>query len=260
MSIIRCCIECNCDFSVESNKDPKKFCNLSCSSKNQNKVSKQNKTINYLKNPKHCKQCSNIIEYDKRNNNFCNRSCSAIYTNAKKDFSKIKTGPAKGTPSKTRKLITKIKQCIICGKFHPKNSATCSRSCLSIHISNLNKGKTGGYIPNIEYYDSFNNHCFLDSMWELILANSLDKNNIKWLRPMRFIFKDGHSYTPDFYLIDYNIFIDPKAMRMNYYRDSKLKVQKFEIESGNKCLIITKEKYLTWWHIQSALLLDLHWS
>jgi hypothetical protein len=221
----------------------------------------EKRIITYLENPKMCKHCNSILHFDIKSHNFCNQSCAAIYNNKNKDYSVIKSGPDKGYVPKNYAPSTKIKQCVICGKFHPRKAATCSKSCCSIHISNSVRGKTGGNTdPNIEYYDSFNNHCFLDSTWELILANSLEKNNIIWQRPKRFIFSDGRSYTPDFYLPEYNLYLDPKGLRAGYYRDSKLKVQKFEFESGNKCLIITQEKFLTWGHIQTALLLDLHWS
>jgi hypothetical protein len=42
--------------------------------------SEQNKKL-YYNNPKLCKQCGNIILYEKKNNNFCNRSCSATFNN-----------------------------------------------------------------------------------------------------------------------------------------------------------------------------------
>jgi hypothetical protein len=199
--------------------------------------------------------------YHKKSNKFCTRSCSATYTNARKDYTKIKTGPKKGHVPINYLPKTKVKQCIICGKYHPKGGKTCSNDCKSQLLSKHLKGKTGGNRDaNIEYHDSLGNHCYLDSSWELQLANSLDKHNIRWIRPGKFILSDDRSYTPDFYLPDYKVYLDPKALRADYYRNSKLKVQQFERETGYKCLIITKEKFLHWYHVQSMLLLGLHWS
>lgn len=54
----------------------------------------------------------------------------------------------------------------------------------------------------------------LDSSYEVAVAKSLDYNAIKWVRCKRFIYRtpDGvvHYYTPDFYLPDYDIYLDPK--------------------------------------------------
>jgi len=35
----------------------------------------------YYKNPKKCKKCDAVINYDKKQNDFCSQSCSASYTN-----------------------------------------------------------------------------------------------------------------------------------------------------------------------------------
>lgn len=253
------CIYCEKEFdSYDRNK---KFCNLACSTANKNKNERAKKLLHYNLNPKLCLYCTSHIHYDKRYNDFCSVSCSAFFNNSKKDWSKIKTGPPKGTVPKNYYPYTKIKQCVICSKWFSGTRKTCSDKCKSILLSNNLKGKTGGNRDaNIPYYDSYNKFCYLDSYWELKVANSLDKHNIKWSRPNKFILSDGRSYTPDFYLVDYNIYLDPKALRPNYYRSSKLKVQQFEQEFNTKCMIITKEQYLHWFHIQTMLLLQLHWS
>lgn len=55
----------------------------------------------------------------------------------------------------------------------------------------------------------------LDSSWEEALAIRLDDLGIKWFRPdlpIKYCGVDGrdHNYFPDFYLPDYDIFLDPK--------------------------------------------------
>ena len=54
----------------------------------------------------------------------------------------------------------------------------------------------------------------LDSSYEVEVAKSLDDNNITWTRPERipYHYADGslHYYTPDFYLPDYDVYLDPK--------------------------------------------------
>lgn len=55
----------------------------------------------------------------------------------------------------------------------------------------------------------------LDGSWELLVAQYLDFNNIKWDRPRKgfeYIWNnDTHTYYPDFYLTDYNVYIEVKG-------------------------------------------------
>lgn len=54
----------------------------------------------------------------------------------------------------------------------------------------------------------------LDSAWEEELAKRLDSINVSWIRPPAIKWIDlkgvSHNYFPDFYLPDYNVFLDPK--------------------------------------------------
>lgn len=54
----------------------------------------------------------------------------------------------------------------------------------------------------------------LDSSWEETLAIKLDKENIKWTRPdpISYVDKNGlkRNYFPDFYLPEFDLFLDPK--------------------------------------------------
>jgi hypothetical protein len=58
------------------------------------------------------------------------------------------------------------------------------------------------------------NGILLDSEWELELAKRLDFLNIKWSRPepLKWIDINGteHNYFPDFYLEEYDLYLDPK--------------------------------------------------
>ena len=71
----------------------------------------------------------------------------------------------------------------------------------------------------------------LDSSWELALAIRLDELNIKWSRPepIKWIDIDGkeRNYFPDFYLDDYNLYLDPKNTQA-------FKVQKKKIDILNQ--------------------------
>lgn len=68
----------------------------------------------------------------------------------------------------------------------------------------------------------------LDSSWELILAQRLDELNVKWNRPepLKWMDKEGkiHHYFPDFYLEDYDIFLDPKNPHAITVQKNKLTI------------------------------------
>lgn len=58
------------------------------------------------------------------------------------------------------------------------------------------------------------NGIWLDSTWEYELAKRLDELKVKWVRPNPIPWVDEkgvtHNYFPDFYLPDFNLFLDPK--------------------------------------------------
>ncbi len=86
----------------------------------------------------------------------------------------------------------------------------------------------------------------LDSSYERTVAKLLDAHKIKWNRPKPLIWIDKknvqHHYFPDFYLVDYDVYLDPK----NEYC---FKVQKEKIDyvkaHYSNCFFLTKDQ-LTW--------------
>lgn len=63
---------------------------------------------------------------------FCSQSCAAKYNNSRKDYTLFKTGPKPGHKHKaraTKPQFTKIKPCVVCGKYHPRSGKTCSDYC-----------------------------------------------------------------------------------------------------------------------------------
>ena len=54
----------------------------------------------------------------------------------------------------------------------------------------------------------------MDSSWELALAKRLDDLGVKWIRPTPVKWVDGngltHNYFPDFFLPDFDLYLDPK--------------------------------------------------
>ena len=74
---------------------------------------------------------------------------------------------------------------------------------------------SGGYRDNagrsIKYkvIDSFGNNVTLQSSYELACAKILDSLHIKWIRPKSLKY-NGRRYFPDFYLPEYDLYLDPK--------------------------------------------------
>ena len=103
-------------------------------------------------------------------------------------------------------------------------------------------------IDNPESYSSSNvngrikkcvyNDQIFDSNWEVIVAKFLDKNNIKWIRPLNgfeYIWNNLiHIYYPDFYLTDYNLYIEVKG----YIRDRDL----FKWKTIPNLIVLKKEE------------------
>ena len=102
----------------------------------------------------------------------------------------------------------------------------------------------------------------LDSTYELAVAQSLDENSIVWERPKSFTYvgfdNKQHRYVPDFYLPDYDIYLDPKNdflinnvnPGLGYNDCDKIKLVEHQL--GIRVLILDSE-HLTWDKIKSKI-------
>jgi len=118
---------------------------------------KQDRIAKYLEDPKKCKCCSSPLSYDKRRNSFCGHSCGATYSNARKDWSNIITGPTPKTfeqhiaRAQRAKLIRTAAVCLSCGAalFRGGHGGKfCNRVCQTefIRKSKITEWKEGGKI------------------------------------------------------------------------------------------------------------------
>lgn len=103
----------------------------------------------------------------------------------------------------------------------------------SYSINNIS-GRTKSY----DCIDSLGNKIKVKGTWELLVSELLEKLNIKWTNKIDeeiFYFYENKErrYFPDFYLIDYNIYIEVKG----YQRDRDL----LKWKSINDRLIIIKK-------------------
>lgn len=102
----------------------------------------------------------------------------------------------------------------------------------------------------------------LGSTYELKLAISLDKNFILWNTCRRFPYKDLYAkqrtYTPDFYLPEYDVYLDPKNdFLLNNVNPAlgfcdRDKIKWVEQQNGIRVIILNKNE-LTWEEVKKKL-------
>ena len=193
----------------------------------------QERINNYNKNPTLCAECGSSIKYDKRHNKFCCRSCAGLYNGRAKGGQSEATknsiaASLKKYHSETSKQVKCIGRsckifeitCKVCSKTRlvnssKKNRVTCGdRDCVTHASVGMRTYQNGSRKP-VWYFNPYENkEVLLDSSWEVIIADLLIEQNIKWIRPEPVKWYDDNNisrlYYPDFYLTDYDLYLDPK--------------------------------------------------
>lgn len=279
------CIICKNEFSIkgfhshfvrahtkEGNEKTKEYGKLGAiisipKNKNRIDLENQNKEILYYKFPKYCLQCNILIPFNKKENKFCNISCSAIYNNnqrTKNDYSITEETRLKLSISTTKQNLSKPKYskvsfCKNCNNIikHSHNK-TCSKKCYSELASKTAKNNPllGGNKNNRAYgwYESiFAGRVWLESSYEYKVAKQLDENNINWIRPKGLpytINNKSKTYFPDFYLVDYDSYLDPKNDYLIPQDTPKINCV---IEQNNVKVFILTKTQLDWETIKSLV-------
>lgn len=251
--IIKMCYDFNISFEEEYSADVKKY--------------------------NDCKECGKKIKLNKK---FCNSSCAAKCNNKNRSVSNetkrkisesLKNNYKEGyiNPNKASKLVGKSVKtsknfdpiqknykysCSYCGEeyrlniYPSKARKTCSRECMIKLIFNDRKYNNGSR-KTFYYYNKFiNKNVILESSWEVKLAEFLDFKNIYWIRPdsLGWIDKNNKTrqYYPDFYLKDYDMYLDPKnEYCMDLDREKMSYIERFyTIEYGDVDEIIKSIKKL----------------
>lgn len=213
------------------------------------------------------------LPFCKRINKYCNNSCAAKHNNIIRIHS-----------NKTKELIsTSVKEyyisedvmigrcspitynsCYICNSLFITKYAKkkyCSVPCLKIHQSRHGQKQRDNHF-NRHFYkkamfiSKYHGTLTLDSTWEVKMAQELEDNNIKWYKPKPFTWVDiknkTRNYYPDFYLPDYNIYIEPKnpyLMKKDKHKiEYVIKYHKIQI------ILICNKLELTWKNIQEKML------
>lgn len=229
----------------------------------------------YNNNPKLCKHCSKPIPYKNRRGIFCSQSCSGIHRNTNhKHSNETKQKQSLASKLNRFKRICKLqyKVCKICQSLFITSrdkkgyKSTCSEKCSDIVFKNIglelckkhdNHKTYGHHLFNSIYHGEIK----LDSSWEVKVVKSLEDNNIKWERGKGFNWirpsdNTTHTYYPDFYLPDFDIYIEPKnpykwEVDLNY---EQYKI-KYVIKNYNiHIIVLLNKKTLYWDYIKTQIM------
>lgn len=198
------------------------YCSKHCCSTGVTKVTKK-----FPDKIKQCEWCGKdfITSDAKKANKCCSKKCAISQT------AKFNTKlPQDRAPKRKYIPRPKVSTCIVCNKeFASVNTRqTCSKKCCSELMSakaraNPNCGGETNY-KKFQY-----NGVWMDSSWEVQIAEWLDREDIQWVRTKQIYFewidKTGKTrlYFPDFYLPDLDLYLDPKNKFLE-------KQDKFKIE------------------------------
>lgn len=215
---------------LQHSKKDKKFCSRLCI----DIFKKLQRNNLYYINPKKCLYCDKVIQYENKINKFCNHSCATSYNNKNRSYTEeTKTkqrnaalqnpsgwakdfslrGHKKGSQYSKNNIEQICLECkmIFISKNYKKRKY-CSRECAS---KNRYYEKS-----NIKHRSVYNGYQ-MDSGAERIFAQTLDKYNIVWIKNDKNVNKyfeceiDGKKrrYYPDFFLPDYNMWVEIKGQR-----------------------------------------------
>lgn len=232
-----------------------------CDKRYPSHIKHSNTCPKHPNNLRECKQCNQIFSAVGYNKNamFCGHSCSATFNNITRRVNTRKTknsncvscgkivivknhiATTKCSKCKSEQKLTYAHICVICNiSFTSSRNIhkTCSKKCKGtlLSINSTNNPNCGG---ETNYNRYVRNNITFDSSWEVEIAEFLDNNNIKWIRDRKIVLywidsnNKKRRYYPDFYLPEFNVYVDPK----NQYKQSMDKEKIQYIKSHNTLIV-----------------------
>ncbi len=196
----------------------------------------QHDGLNCVYCDKLCKNKNSLAQHECR----CNKNPNKIVViNTGHSHTAWNKGLTKETDERVARGGQKLSKRIQSGEVIPSQLGKPITNEVKLKISKscLEKSKNGNWHKSLAKNMHYNyNGIDLDGSWELNYAKWLDANNIKWERPsIRFTykFKDKvHYYTPDFYLIETNEYVEVKGYKTakdevkwrDFPKEQKLKI------------------------------------
>lgn len=184
-----------------------------------------------LKNPKSiynliCIKCNTtysleltLLQFNKKEfNQHCTRTCANTHILSDETKEKIKNAVNSYNLQHNKTHIKK--RCKKCDKeigSYTKHGL-CKQCVFKDPNYKLNLSLKCGGVRNVKgkYKSGYYNNIWMDSSWEILFAKKLDSLNIKWVKDRSFCFyyiinDIKRKYFPDFYLPDYNTYIEIKG-------------------------------------------------
>lgn len=186
---------------------------------------------------KRCPCCGGSFESTshKKSAIYCSRVCASRHSSAllsqdaersRRKSVKVSEASRASWASGERsgqKLVSeaeRTRSCAVCGKsfvamYRTANKKTCSKECHNVLRSNIareNPNFGGECYPRKRLYKDIS----MDSSWEVELAIWLDARLIRWERGRKLVLwwtddaGQKRRYHPDFYLPEYNVYLEPK--------------------------------------------------
>lgn len=212
----------------------------------------QNKTIlneyhNCVFCQKICKNTNSLRNHER----LCVKNPNRIYISHTIGLKAWNKGLSKTTDIRIENSSKKLKEYYLTNK----PTGCCSEEYLGSEAHKKASAKGGGYRENagrskkFKVLDSFGKETTLQSSFELRCSEILNELQIKWIRPKALKY-DGRNYFADFYLIDFNLYLDPK----NEYKAKldKEKIEKVKKQNNTKVEILL-EHQLTLNYISSLV-------
>lgn len=186
-----------------------KFCEREC--KNENSLRNHERLCKF--NPNAQSIVSNFIKYNEKRREEGIKGENQ-YTKAKR----------LGLPIPEISEETRLKQSMVwkdkkLSEEHKNKISVGIQKAIKEHPDSYSSCNVNGRVKVIDY-----NGIKLNGQWEVEVAKYLDEKNIKWKRPDTgieyFWNKKIHLYFPDFYLPDYNTYIEVKGLvrERDYYK------------------------------------------
>jgi len=216
----------------------------------------QQRIDRYDASPVNCIACKVVLPYTHKSHKFCSSNCSTKYNNSQRLANGYIASEKQRNSARiviaqraaARVKFSKLHNCKVCDKLCSAKRGTCSNICKSKILSDTAKNNPmmGGNKNTRAHgwYESMSaGKVWLESSYEFRVAVELDTNGIKWIRPKYLPYNNTKKYFADFYLTDYDIYLDPK----NDYLISvdHEKIQTVMTENGVTILVLNKHQ-LTW--------------
>ena len=187
---------------------------------------------------------------------YCSKSCATKVNNIKRgslsDEVKLKIATTlKGRKSPYKGVIKVPRVKIICANPHcgkvflkerwMRNKKFCSNKC-AMQVIGRNPTSPKAARAKAGIRKDIDKNIYFYSRWEANIARLFNYLDIKWMHEPKTFDLVSQTYTPDFYLPEYNIYIEVKNFLWEY---SKIRDEKFrKLYPKIILILLLKENYL----------------